>query len=348
MVHTEARDAADQRRRDGSSSSTRRSILEERDHASQIGGPSPVVVLDSASKSFGDTSVLQELTLTIPQGQIFGVIGPSGCGKTTAIRLLVGVLAPTSGTVEVLGVAPARFSTREREQIGYTPQGFYLYPTLTVLENARFVAGLFGVSWLRRRRRVRAVLQFLEIWDARNRLARDVSGGMQRRLALACALIHDPQLLFVDEPTAGLDPILREKIWDHLRDLRDQGRTIVVTTQHIEEAAYCDTVAVMNEGRIAAVGTPDELRRQAVGGQVLEVEGEYPLTRDDVVALWNLDGVQSVERQTDRSLKLMVEDATASAPAVTRILTERGHEVTAVRPYVPTFDEVFLAIVGDR
>jgi ABC-2 type transport system ATP-binding protein len=304
--------------------------------------------MDSVTKSFDDTAVLQDLTLTVPTGQIYGVIGPSGCGKTTAIRLFVGVLAPSSGTVEVLGTTPAEFTTREREQIGYTPQGFYLYPTLTVLENARFVAGLFGVPWLRRRRRVRAVLEFLELWEARNRLARDISGGMQRRLALACALVHDPRLLFVDEPTAGLDPVLREKIWDHLRRLRDEGRTIVVTTQYIDEAAYCDTVAVMNKGRLAAVGTPDELRRRPPGGDVLEIDGERPLTREDVVALWNLDGVQSVDRRGASCLKLTVDDLTTAMPAVTRLLTERGHEVSAVRPYVPTFDEVFLAIVGDR
>jgi ABC-2 type transport system ATP-binding protein len=304
--------------------------------------------MDGVSKSFDDTTVLEGLTLHVPAGQIFGLIGPSGCGKTTAIRLLLGVLAPTTGSVTVLGVPPAEFTTREREQIGYTPQGFYLYPTLTVLENARFVAGLYGVPWLRRRRRVRSVLQFLELWEARGRLARDISGGMQRRLALACALMHDPRLLFVDEPTAGLDPVLREKIWEHLRRLRDEGRTIVVTTQYIDEAIYCDTVAVMNEGRIAAIGTPDELRRRALGGELLEVESEQPLNREDVVALWQLDGVLSVDRQTDRNLKLMVEDVTTATPAVARVLTERGHEVTAVRPSVPSFDEVFLAIVRKR
>jgi ABC-2 type transport system ATP-binding protein len=171
---------------------------------------------------------------------------------------------------------------------------------------------------------------------------------MQRRLALACALMHDPRLLFVDEPTAGLDPVLREKIWEHLRHLRDEGRTIIVTTQYIDEAVYCDTVAVMNEGRIAAIGTPDELRRRALGGELLEVESEQPLGREDVVALWQLDGVQSVDRQSDRTLTLMVEDVTTATPAVARVLTDRGHEVTAVRPSVPSFDEVFLAIVGKR
>jgi ABC-2 type transport system ATP-binding protein len=305
----------------------------------------PVVEMTAVSKVYGDTAVLDDLTLRVAPGQIYGLIGPSGCGKTTAIRLLVGVLAPTSGDLRVLGVAPKAFTTRERGQIGYTPQGFYLYPTLTVIENARFVAGLYGVPWLRRRRRVRDVLTLLELWDARDRLARDISGGMQRRLALACALIHEPILFFVDEPTAGLDPMLREKIWEHLRRLRDQGRTIVVTTQYIDEAAYCDTVAIMSKGRLAAIGTPEELRRQALKGEVLEVETAGPLSREDVLALWQLDGVQSVDRQSARCLTLMVDDLTISAPAVTRVLGDREHDVEAIRPYVPTFDEVFLRIV---
>ena len=307
----------------------------------------PVVELDHVSKKFDGTTVLDDLTLSVDGGQIYGLIGPSGCGKTTTIRLLVGVLAPTSGTVRVMAVEPAHFSTRQRERIGYTPQGFYLYPTLTVAENARFVAGLFGVPWIRRGRRVREVLQFLEIWDARKRLARDISGGMQRRLELACALLHQPTLLFVDEPTAGLDPVLREKIWDLLRQLRDERRTIFVSTQYIDEAVNCDTVAVMNKGRIAAVGSPDELRRQAIGGEVLDVEAEEPLDRADVIALWQLDGVQSVDRHTPKLLRLMVDDVTTATPAVTQILNERGAAVASVHPYVPGFDEVFLKIVTD-
>ena len=307
----------------------------------------PVVELDNVSKSFGDTAVLRDLTLRVPGGQIYGLIGPSGCGKTTTIRVLVGVLAPSQGDARVMGVRPADFTSRHRERIGYTPQGFYLYPTLTVAENVRFVAGLYGVPWLKRGRRVREVLEFLELWDARKRMGRDISGGMQRRLSLACALVHDPVLLFVDEPTAGLDPVLREKIWGLLRRLRDEGRTVFVSTQYIDEAVYCDTVAVMNEGTLAAIGTPEELRRMTIGGEVLDVEAETPFTRDHVVALWQLEGVQQVEPHGPRLLRLTVDDVTTCTPSVTEVLQRRGVEVAAVRPYVPTFDEVFLAIVSD-
>jgi ABC-2 type transport system ATP-binding protein len=307
--------------------------------------PAPIIELEDVVKRFDDTAVLDGMSLTVAPGQIHGLIGPSGCGKTTTVRLLIGVLAPTSGAVRVFGMEPRRFGTRQREQIGYTPQGFFLYPTLTVAENARFVAGLYGLGWLRRRRRVREVLTFLELWDARNRLARDISGGMQRRLELACALLHNPSLLIVDEPTAGLDPVLRAKIWDHLRALRDQGRSILITTQYIDEAVYCDTVAILNRGKVAAVGTPDELRRRAIG-EALEVEADR-FTRDDIAALWQLPEVQSVERGGPRDLRLLVDDTARATPAVTETLLSLGTHVTSVRPYVPTFDEVFMKIVAD-
>jgi ABC-2 type transport system ATP-binding protein len=303
----------------------------------------PVAVLEDVTKSFGRTTVIDHLSLSVTPGQIYGMIGPSGCGKTTTVRLLLGILAPDEGQINVLGVEPSHFTSRHREQIGYTPQGFYLYPTLSVKENANFVAGLYGVGFFKRRRRVREVLRFLELWDARKRLARDISGGMQRRLELACALIHEPRLLLVDEPTAGLDPVLREKIWDHLRTLCDRGATVVVTTQYIDEAVYCDTVAVLNKGRLAAFGTPDELRERAMGGEALEINA--PITREEMRVLWALPEVHSVEQTGPDRVRVLVEDAATAMPAVARALQERGIDVEALHPHVPTFDEVFMKIV---
>src|SRR5204862_201967 len=143
-----------------------------------------------------------------------------------------------------------------REKLGYMPQHFVLYDELTAYENVSFVAALFGLLWRKRKQRVKHMLTLLDLWDARNRRARQLSGGMQRRLELACAMVHDPVLLFVDEPTAGLDPMLREKIWDEFRRLREVGRTLVVTTQVVGEAAYCDTVAVLSHGRLIALEAP--------------------------------------------------------------------------------------------
>lgn len=304
----------------------------------------PVAELEEVTKRFGDREAVSDLSLALGPGQIFGLIGPSGCGKTTTIRMLVGVLKPTSGAVTVMGTDPTHFTTRQRERIGYTPQGFFLYPTLTVSENLNFVASLFGVGWLQRRGRIRHVLEFLEIWDARDRLARQLSGGMQRRLELACALIHEPTLLFVDEPTAGLDPLLRERIWDYLRTLRSQGTTVFVTTQYIDESEQCDNVAIMNLGRLAAVGSPEQLRRRALGGAAVDLEVDN-VTQQSLRAVRTLPGVSAVRWTENGALRVTVEDVPTAIPVISQTLGDTGASVSRVTPYQPTFGEVFKRIV---
>lgn len=306
-----------------------------------------VVSLTGVTKAFDQAQAVSGLSLDVDQGQIFGLIGPSGCGKTTTIRLLVGVLKPDDGEIRVLGSDPRHFSTRQRERIGYSPQGFFLYPTLTAKENVRFVAGLFGVGWRKRRRRTREVLQVLELWDARDRMTRNLSGGMQRRLELACALVHDPSLLFVDEPTAGLDPVLRQTIWEFLRGLRSNGTTVFVTTQLIEEIQHCDNVAIMNQGKLAALGSPAALRRQAMRGEVVEVVVQN-VSQAGLQAVRALEGINAMHWTDDGDLRVMVDDAARAAPALTQALTAAGGDVTAVREYVPSFDEVFTRLVHEN
>jgi ABC-2 type transport system ATP-binding protein len=318
--------------------------------------PPPAVQITGVAKTFGHTSVIHDLNLDVPGGQIFGLIGPSGGGKSTIVRMLVGVYAPSSGSIRVMGATPHSFTTAQRQRIGYTPQGFVLYPSLTVKENANFVAGMYGMGPIKRRKPIRNTLEFLDLWDARGRLAHDISGGMQRRLALACALVHDPDLLIIDEPTAGLDPVLRERIWGLLRDLRDQGKTVLVTTQYLDEAAFCDTVAILNKGSIAtvaisekettpAVGPPEQLRTLVTGGELVVVEAER-LTKEEVMALLKLPGVHKVEQPGPTSLRVLVDSADHAAPLITEALVAQGANVTAVRPHVPSFDEVFMKIVG--
>lgn len=294
-------------------------------------------------RRYGDLVALDGITLAVPTGSLLGVIGPSGAGKTTAVRIMTGGLLPSAGLVRVLGEEPRHFSRRTRGRIGYMPQLFSLYPDLTAGENVDFVASLFGMLILRRRRRVRAVLELVDLWAARKRRAAALSGGMQRRLELACALVHDPAVLFLDEPTAGQDPLLRQTIWAELHRLRERGRTIVVTTQYVGEAEECDMVALISEGRLAALARPDDLRRSAIGGDVLEIETTSPV---DPAFLAALPMVRAVEQRSSSHLLVTVDDAGVASPAILAAVERAGSHVASSREYHPSFDDVFSTLVA--
>jgi ABC-2 type transport system ATP-binding protein len=302
----------------------------------------PVIMRD-VSRRFDDREVVRGISLSVPRGTILGVIGPSGAGKTTTIRMLTGALAPSSGEVSVLGRPPKRFSRRDRERIGYMPQTFTLYEDLTAGENIDFVASLFGMLWRRRRRRVREVLHLVDLWDARGRRASRLSGGMQRRLELACALVHEPELIVLDEPTAGIDPLLRGSIWDELHRLRDQGRTLLVTTQHISEAEECDSVAMIVGGRIIALAPPDELRRSATNGDLIDIETDRIF---DGTALVGTAGVREVTQDGPRHLRVVVDDAGTALPMVVDAIKAAGIDVESAREHRLSFDEVFAILVA--
>lgn len=300
------------------------------------------VVIDGVTKRFGDDIAVDGISLTVRAGTILGIIGPSGSGKTTTIRLLTGALAPTDGDVRVLGEDPRTFRRRTRERIGYMPQQFTLYADLTARENVDFVASLFGILWRTRYRRTREVLELVDLWAVRGRRAGRLSGGMQRRLELASALVHDPDLMFLDEPTAGIDPILRTSIWKELHRLRDGGRTLLVTTQYVNEAEECDTVALISGGRLIALARPEDLRREALGGDAVAIElgNAY-----DSARLSELPMVRSVERRGANTLKVTVDDASTALPEVVEAITSGGGDVTSAREVGPSFDEVFAILV---
>jgi ABC-2 type transport system ATP-binding protein len=332
---------------DGTSPSrqvTRAVIPVREDSVTEQAGPQDAVIVEDVVVRFDDQVALDGVSMTVPTGSIVGIIGPSGAGKTTLIRLLTGVLSPTSGTLSVLGEEPRRFRRETREGIGYMPQSFTLYPDLTVRENVDFVASLFGMLFFRRRKRTREVLQLLDLWDVRRRRAGKLSGGMQRRLELAGALVHDPALLFLDEPTAGLDPLLRTRVWDELRRLREAGRTLLVTTQHINEAEECDLVAMIVEGRLIALAAPDALRRQAMGGDLIELETKE---RFDGTALAGAPEIIRVRQDGPRQLTLTVDDAGTATPGVVAAIEDRGGSVETVRELHPSFDDVFAALVAN-
>jgi ABC-2 type transport system ATP-binding protein len=301
-----------------------------------------VVSINNATKRFGDDVAVDGISLRVVPGTILGIIGPSGAGKTTLVRMLTGAIAPTEGEIRVMGEDPRRFKRRTRERIGYMPQSFALYPDLTTRENVDFAASLFGMLWWRRHRRTREVLEFVDLWSVRGRRAAHLSGGMQRRLELASALVHDPEIAFLDEPTAGIDPILRETIWQGLQGLRERGRTLLVTTQYVSDAESCDGVALISEGRMIALGTPDGLRREAVGGDVVVIE-----TKDgfDAATLQDIRDVRRIDQRGPHELHVTVGDAATGLPDVVEAITSRGGEVASAAEERPSFDEVFALLV---
>jgi ABC-2 type transport system ATP-binding protein len=305
----------------------------------------PIISVRDVTRAFDGRIVVDDLTFDVPAGTILGVVGPSGSGKTTTIRMLTGTLGRTRGEIAVLGEDPMRFSRRTRGKLAYMPQLFSLYEDLSAQENVGFVAALYGIGPFRRRRRIRRALEVVELLDARHVFARDLSGGMQRRLELACALVHDPEVLFVDEPTAGIDPILRKAIWDELRRLRSEGRTTVVTTQYVSEAEYCDRVAMILDGELVALDAPEALRQMAFGGDVLEITTDRAVDPD---LLATVAGVESVRQRDPRTLTATVSDAGALTPRIVESIRAAGVSVAGLEELQPTFDEVFAELVAQR
>jgi ABC-2 type transport system ATP-binding protein len=298
------------------------------------------------NKSFGGVTAVNNLNLDIPAGSIFGFIGPSGCGKTTSVRLMLGIYTPDSGEVRVLQQSPQKFGRRERGQIGYLPQQFVLYPELSVWENLNFAASLYGVP-VRRKKRLQELLDLVELTGQEKKKVQNLSGGMQRRLSLAAAIIHDPPLIFLDEPTAGIDPVLRRKFWDYFHMLKTAGHTLFVTTQYVGEAAYCDYVGVMANGRLLMVETPDDLRRRALGGEIIRLYTASFLTEVQFNTLRGQPfvGEGKAFRLRDSGVEIVVDKANATLPLLLQWCQEEDIVVESASEYVPLFDDVFVQLI---
>ena len=304
----------------------------------------PAIEAADATHRYPGGDGVAGLDLDIPTGTIFGFIGPSGAGKTTTVRLLTGALRPEQGSVRVLGGDPVRFGPRQRRRLGYMPQLSVLYPELSVEENLRFFASIYGMG-RGRRARIDRMLDLVELTDHRGKRATALSGGMRRRLSLAASLVHDPEVLFLDEPTAGVDPMLRVTLWDMFRDLAEQGRTAFVTTQYVGEAAYCDKVGLLADGGLVAVDTPEGLRRTAFGGDLIDVELAAVPAADVVAAMGSVTGVRRLERRSATSLRLVVDDASGRLPEVLAWCADRELAVESADQVVPPFDDVFVDLV---
>ena len=304
-----------------------------------------VIEAQNLTKTFGEDAAVQSLNLQLPRGTIFGFVGPSGCGKTTTVRLLTGFYKPTSGTLSVLGKAPTEFSKSDREKIGYLTQQFVLYPDLTVWENLNFAASFYGVG-IFRRKRLNKLLDFVELADDKSKLAKDLSGGMKRRLSLAAALVHNPELIFLDEPTAGIDPLLRRKFWDYFKVLQAEGHTLFITTQYVGEAAYCDLVGVMYGGRLLTIKTPDELRKKAYGGDVIGIKTNEEMRFEHRQQLESLPFVRGKTKiVSDQEIEVIVDDAGTAISLLLEWSQAQKLTVAMMEQKSPSFDDVFIRLI---
>lgn len=304
-----------------------------------------VVRAEDVTKILGTRAAVDSLTMTVPRGSIFGFIGPSGCGKTTTVRLLTGVYKPTSGSLSVLGKNPADFSTKDRERIGYLTQQSVLFPELTVWENLNFVASLYGVG-LFRGKRLNRLLDFVELSEDKTKLSKQLSSGMNRRLGLAATLIHKPELLFLDEPTAGIDPILRRKFWDYFKKLQEDGHTLFVTTQYVGEAAYCDLVGVMYDGRLLMVDTPDGLRKNAFGGEIVTLRTQELIDHEQRKKFESLPFARSKAKViNEQEIEIIVDEASTAMPLLIEACKAANLNVVMIEQKEPPFDDVFVKLI---
>jgi ABC-2 type transport system ATP-binding protein len=291
------------------------------------------------SKTYGHLTAVDKLSLEINAGEVFAFLGPNGSGKTTTIRMLCGIITPSSGQGSVLGFDIGTQSEAIKARIGYMSQRFSLYEDLTVRENLNFYAGVYQVPGGRRAERVGELIAMAGLTGREHQLAGQLSGGWKQRLALGCAIVHQPPLLFLDEPTAGVDPVSRRSFWTLIYGLARGGVTIFLTTHYIDEAEHADRVALMLNGRMVALAPPRQLRETGLDGTLLEVDCEPA-----VHALELLPGVPGVREVTlyGTLLHVLVAD-TLSAESLAGVLRDKGLQVTGIRQIKPTLEDVFVS-----
>lgn len=304
----------------------------------------PAIQATGLRRVFGDLVAVDRLDLTVAAGEIFGLVGPDGAGKTTTMRMLTGTLEPTGGTAMVAGCDIANQRERLKEHIGYMSQRFGLYPDLTVRENIDFYADIYGVPAAGRAARTERLLAFSNLTPFQHRLAGNLSGGMKQKLGLACALIHTPRVLFLDEPTNGVDPVSRRDFWRILYQLVREGVTLFVSTSYLDEAERCNRLALLHEGRLLGLGTVDQVKA-LMPGTLLELRTDAP-RRTAALLRAELAGA-SVGLFGDR-VHIATTDAAAAEARTREIAGAAGLAILSLRPVEPSLEDVFIAVLARR
>ncbi len=302
----------------------------------------PTVVTRNLTKRFGDFVAVDNVSLEVRPGEIFGFLGPNGAGKSTTIRILCGLLTPTQGAATVAGFDVAREPEQVKLSIGYMSQKFSLYDDLTVEENIDFFSGVYGVARERRDARKAFVLELSALSERRDTLTRLLPGGFKQRLALGCAILHEPPVLFLDEPTSGVDPIARRDFWDLIYQLSEAGTTVFVTTHYMDEAEYCHRLALMYRGAVIALGTPSDLKRDLGGFALLQLE-----VNDLAGAMNALEGDQAIDDVAvfGSGLHVRVKSGFDATAPIRKRLGEAGLEVRLLEPIEASMEDVFVGLI---
>jgi len=308
-----------------------------------VTGDAPAVMVKDLVKRFGDFVAVDHVSLEARRGEVFGFLGPNGAGKSTTIRMLCGLLRPTSGLAMVAGLDVAKKPEAVRQNIGYMSQKFSLYNDLRVMENIRFFAGMYSVPVSVLPERIEWVLEMAGLKGRESALTGTLATGWKQRLALGCAVLHRPPILFLDEPTSGVDPISRRQFWELIHQMAAEGITVFVTTHYMDEAEYCNRLVLIDRGRIVASGSPMELKQKAMKGELLLVECEPVGTA--------LELLQTAPEVLDAAIfgsaiHLVVPQALAAIAGLRGYLAERGIAVARIEPIRPTLEDVFVSLTS--
>lgn len=307
----------------------------------------PAIVAHDLTKRFGDFTAVDRVSFQVERGEVYGWLGPNGAGKTTTIRILLGLLKPSAGWTRVLGYDPADEAKALHAHVGYMSQQFTLYNELTAAENIRFYGQAYGLNRDQLHRRRDELIEMAGLQGRENVLTANLSGGWKQRLALGCAIIHQPQVLFLDEPTAGVDPASRRDFWRLIYDMARQGVTILVTTHYMDEAELCERVGFISRGRLLALDSPDALKASQMTGQVLEITTPSPDRAMRVLKEGQAQGRLTSDEIAlyGAQIHVVVPDAEASKQPVRQMLSEAGITVTSVEWIAPTLEDVFISAV---